>query len=157
MQMTVLNDAQIASVSLAANAGEVEQNTIAVTRADNAQVRSFAQDLVTMHTAAVAREMALATSAMIVPADNQVTQTLQMMSQSVVTRLQSVDAAEFDQMYLNSQADLHQMVLTLIDDTLLPQVTAAPLRDELTSMRATVAQHLERARALLTNSTSNMP
>jgi len=156
--MIVVNDAQIASISLAANTGEVEQNTVAVTRGGNAEVRGYAQDLVTMHTAAIAREMALAASAMIIPADHEVTQTLQTMSRAIVARLQTAEPAEFDQMYLSGQVDVHQMVLTLIDQTLLPQVKADALRDELMTMRVTVMQHLERARELLAmNSTGTMP
>lgn len=148
VKVIALNDAQIASVALAANEGEVEQNTVAITRARSADVRSFAQDMVDMHSAARQREMTLAASTKITPADNQITQTLQAMSQGIVANLQASDEGEFDAMFMNGQVDVHTQVLALINDTLLPQVESAPLRDELTSMKSTVTEHLERARQL---------
>ena len=159
VQMVTLTDAQIASVSLAANTGEVDQNTVGVARARNPQVRDFAQDMVTMHTAAIARETALAAAAMIIPADNEVTDTLQAMSRQIVANLQTSDGDEFDQMFINGQVQVHQQVLALINDTLLPQVDSEPLRNELRSMQTTVSQHLETARRLAASlgGTNSMP
>jgi putative membrane protein len=150
MQRVDLNDAQIASIAVAANTGEVDQNTVAVTRAVNPDVRGFAQDMVAMHTAAVMRESALAATEMIVPADNHITQTLQTMSTTIVANLQAAEASEFDLMFMNGQVDVHTEVLALIRDQLLPEVTSVALRSELMEMQTTVMTHLERARTLRT-------
>jgi putative membrane protein len=143
-----LNDAQIASVSLTANSGEVDQNTIATTRARDDDARSFARDMVAMHMAAMVREKALASSLMITPEDNAITQMLQSMSQQTVQALTSAEDEQFDAVYLRSQMVAHQQVLSLIDSELLPQVKAQAMKDELTSMRSTVSEHLDRVRAL---------
>jgi len=157
-QMIAVNDGQIASISLAASTGEIEQSRVAVARSSNADVRSLAQDLVTVHTAAIARERALAASSVIIPAEHDVSQTLQTMSRAIVARLQNGKEWEFDQMYLSSRVDVHQMVLTLIDETLLPQVEVDALREELMSRRVSLMQHLERARELLAmHNTGTLP
>lgn len=143
-----LNDAQIASVSMAANKGEVDQNMIGVMRAKGDDARSFAQDMVDMHSAALAREMSLAESSNLTPADNPTTQMLQSKSQMTVAKLESASDDDFDGVFLQSQVEAHQMTLSLIDDTLLPSVQAAPLKDELTTMRETVTMHLDHVRDL---------
>jgi len=143
-----LNDAQIASVSLTANQGEVEQNMIAITRARRDDARAFATDMVAMHTAAIARENALSASMMIIPQDNPVTQMLLSMSQQAVQSLNAASDDEFDAIYIRSQVQAHQQVLTLIDSTLLPQAQAQAMKAELTTMRSTVNDHLERVRGL---------
>jgi putative membrane protein len=143
-----LNDAQIAGVSLAANNGEVEQNMIATTKATTPDLRAFASDMVAMHTAASARETALAATLMVTPQDSPVTQMLQSMSQETVAMLNGLDGSEFDAVYVKSQVDAHEQVLMLVVGTLLPQAQAPELRDELTAMRETVMGHLDRARSL---------
>ena len=147
-----LDDAQIASIAVTANQGEVEQNKVALERAQREDARAFAQDMVTMHSAALARATALAMTLKLTPEDNTISQTLRKESETIVANLKGVEQAEFDQMYLQSQVDVHQQVLTLIDTDLLSNVDAAQLRDELTAMRETVAMHLEHARALVSGS-----
>jgi putative membrane protein len=149
-----LTDAQIASVGVTANQGEVEQNMVALERAQGADARSFAQDMVTMHGAALQRETALAMTLQLTPEDNSVSRMLKQQSDTIVANLRAADQAQFDQIYLQSQVDVHQQVLTLIDSDLLPNAENAQLKAELTNMRATVAMHLEHVRALVSGSES---
>jgi putative membrane protein len=146
-----LNDAEIASVSMTANTGEIAQNMVAVTRAQSDKARGFAQDMVDMHTAALQREMALTQSMSVAPADNATAQMLKSNSDKMVAMLQAASDGDFDNLYLRGQLDAHQMVLSLIDSTLLPSAQAQPLRDELTMMRETVTMHLDRVRGLVDN------
>jgi putative membrane protein len=148
-----LSDEEIASVALTANMGEVQQNMIALMRAQSADARNYAQDMVDMHSAALERETALATSIMLTPADNPIAVMLRSDSDRVVETLQSAPADEFDPIYLRSQVDVHQNVLNLIETVLQPSAQAEPLKQELTLMRETVSAHLERARGLAGGST----
>jgi putative membrane protein len=147
-----LSDPEIASVSMTANMGEVQENQIAVTMAQRAEARDFAQDMVDMHNAALQREMSLGMSLMLTPADNAISQMLRSNAQMMVDTLQSTSADQFDAVYLQGQLDAHQMVLSLIDDTLLPSVQNDQLMNELTMMRSTVSMHLDRVRELVSGS-----
>jgi putative membrane protein len=144
-----LDDAQIASVLLTANQGEVEQNNVAVTKAERRAVHDLAQDFVDMHTAATTRENALFTALDITPSDNPVSAQLRDKSASAVSKLKAASASEFDAVFLQSQVDAHQSVLDLVDDNLLKNVSDAGLRAEITALRLTVEMHLVRTRALL--------
>lgn len=143
----VLTDAQIASVLTTANEGEVQQNTVAASKASAPEARAFAQDLISMHQAAQTRLNTLLTGLNITAADNPVSQQLQAASLNIVTTLQDASGA-FDMTYLQSQIDVHIQVLNLIDQTLLPSAQNAQLRSELAVVRGEVAMHLARARAL---------
>ena len=58
-----LSDAQILKVLMVANQGEVDQAKLALTKATMPEVRAFAEQMITDHTAALARLTALATTA----------------------------------------------------------------------------------------------
>lgn len=143
----VLTDAEIASVLTTANEGEIQQNTVAVSKASAPEARAFAQDLIDMHQAAQMRLNTLLTSLNITAADNAVSQQLQKASLRIVTMLQDA-TGNFDLTYLQSQIDAHIQVLNLIDQTLLPSAQNPQLRSELAVVRGVVAMHLARARAL---------
>jgi putative membrane protein len=143
----VLTDAEIASVLSAANEGEVQQNTVALSKAEAPEARAFAQDLINMHQAAQTRLNTLLTSLNITAADNAVAQQLRAASLNIVTTLQDATGA-FDMTYLQSQIDVHIQVLNLIDQTLLPSAQNAQVRSELAVVRGEVAMHLARARSL---------
>lgn len=144
-----LTDAEIASVSMTANMGEIQQNMIALSRAQSDDARGFAQDMVDMHTAALEREKELAMSMSVAPTDNAVTQMLKSTSDKMVAMLQSASDEDFDNVYLQGQLEAHQMVLSLIDNTLLPNAQASALKDELTMMRSAVVMHLDHVRELI--------
>ena len=143
-----LSDAQIASIALTANAGEIEQNMVAEAKTNRASIAAFARDLVAMHTAAQQRETALFATVGLVPADNPTSAQLRDASSAIVARLRAASAADFDAIYIMSQIDVHSMVLNLIEQTLLPQASSDSVRIELTTMRNEVRAHLATATQL---------
>jgi putative membrane protein len=143
-----LTDAEIASVSMTANIGEIQQNMVGLMRATSDDARGFAQDMVDMHNAALEREKQLAMSMNVSPTENAVTQMLKSNSDQMVAMLQSASDDDFDNVYLRGQLDAHQMTLGLIDTTLLPSAQAQPMKDELAMMRSAVVMHLEHVRDL---------
>lgn len=147
-QAVSLSDAQIASVLLTADAGEVQQNMVALTRAVAPSARAFAQDLIDMHTAAQLRLNTLLTALNIVPQSSPVSDQLLKASDRIVAKLQNDSGVTFDMTYLQSQIDVHIQVLNLIDQTLLPNAKSEQLRNEIATVRAEVALHLARARTL---------
>jgi putative membrane protein len=145
-----LSDAQIAAVVVAANSGEIQLGTIAVSRAQYSQVRDFAQEMITQHGAAQDRLTTLLQSLTITPIQNDTSTQLEQEAQRIGTMLQQAQVSEVDVAYVRSQVDLHTRVLALFDEVLLPSISELALRTDLTLARGDVQRHLTEAQALLT-------
>jgi putative membrane protein len=140
----------IAAIVMAANQGEIEQGQAASTRATNADVRAFAQMMVTDHTNAMNMARDTFNRAGVNPATgNTIAATLQENSRQTVTNLATYQGAAFDRMYMQTQVDLHDWLLRSLDTALIPSAQTPELRTLLTTQRGSVAMHLERARQLL--------
>lgn len=148
----VRTDGQIAAVVTTANTGEVAQGRVALTKAEDAQVRAFAQQMVTEHTAAQQSLTQVLTTAGITPQPNEVSRSLKSESDQVVQQLNTTAAGpEFDSAYIQSQVAVHQKVLDLLDNELIPAAQDGTLRDELQTTSDAVAEHLAKAKDLAGN------
>jgi putative membrane protein len=142
------SDSDIAGIVRTANQGEVDQGQTASTRATSADVRAFAQMMVTDHTNALSQGTNLFSRNNIAPNDNDLSRNLQSNSQQAVSALSTYSGAEFDRQYIQSQIDMHQWLLSSLDNTLIPATRNRDLRNFLQTQRASVAAHLERARQI---------
>ncbi len=145
----VSNQAQVLAVVMEANTGEASLGQLALGRTQGANARQFAMRMVDEHTAANQRLNTLATRIGLTPEDNDLRRQLNAQTQQVAAALNVEPVATFDRAYLQSQVTMHTQVLDLLDKQLLPAVQNGDLRAELTSMRATVADHLAAAQGLL--------
>lgn len=143
-----LSDAEIVAILTAANNGEVQQGNVAVTKAVAPAVRTFAQDMVSMHTAAQTRLNGVITAENLTPAESTTSTDLTKTSSNIVSKLQAADLDAFDMLYIQTQIDVHRTVLTALDEQLIPAAKNAAVRTELTATRAVVVEHLNRARAI---------
>ncbi|HEX7153052.1 MAG TPA: DUF4142 domain-containing protein [Thermoanaerobaculia bacterium] len=141
-------ETDIAAIMAAANEGEIQQGQAARTRAQSADVRAFADQMVTDHTNALNQGRDLFGRIGVTPADNTTSSTLRANSQRTVTNLGTYNGQDFDRTYIRSQIDLHQWLLSTLDTALIPSARNAELRTFLEQQRATVAAHLEHARRL---------
>ena len=144
-----LNDAQIAAVLSAVNTAETGVGMYAVTRATTPAVRAFAQSMVEMHNTSKERQTALFNTLMLTLETSNLSAQLTDTSTATMTQLMSVVGTEFDAAYVRSQVDAHTQVLMIIDEQLLPNVTADALRSELVLTRTQVATHIDAARTAL--------
>lgn len=140
-----LSDAQIGEIVLVLNAGEVQQGTVAVGKALRADVRAFAQMMVTMHTAAIERENMLFDTIDLSTTESDLSMQLMTMSAATVQRLNNASSATFDRLYVTTQVEMHQAALDLVEDRLLEDVSGSQLRAELNTLRAAIRQHLQQA------------
>jgi putative membrane protein len=145
---TQLTDPQIAAVTTAANTGEIEQGQLAMTNATRADVRTFATMMVTDHTMANQRAMALFSRLGITPMPNPVSQQLTAEAMMATAMLRQQTGAAFDTAYMDVQVVMHMRVLGLLDSTLIPSAQNAEVRTELQTMRTAVMQHLVEAQRI---------
>ena len=140
----MMTESDVVAVVQAANEGEVQHGQAAGSKASADEVRAFAQMMVTDHTGSSNRISRIG----ITPSENETSRTLRQNARQTLDALNSYSGAAFDRQYMQSQIDVHQWVLTALDSSLIPGARNPELREQLTSMRANVAMHLQRARQI---------
>ena len=141
----MLTDEQIVAVANAANDGEVQLAKLALTKAKNGKVKQFAMHMQTDHGAAMKKDQSMITSKKMSPSDNAVAMQLKSDAQSTMDSLKTMAGADFDKAYIDSQVKMHQQVLDLIDNKLLPAAKDADLKADLQAIRPKIADHLKMA------------
>ena len=136
-------------VLVTVNQGEATIAQLAQSDAQTAAVKGFAAMMITEHTAANAQTLALVAAKNIPPEPSPVSENLEAEAAALLVTLSQTPQANFDRVYIQSQITMHQDVLTLIDTRLLPDATDADLRTLITTLRVSVAAHLDAARSIL--------
>jgi putative membrane protein len=142
-----LSDAQILLVLDTLNQGEVEEAYAVLPRLADADVKAFAQDMVTDHGAA--RQSVSATAEVLgeAPTPSETQSSLKSEAEANVAALRATPTNSLDAMYIELQVSAHAEALTLLDE-----LTAAADAEELTTLLAmlktAVQQHYERAQEL---------
>ncbi len=141
-----VSDAQILHIAKTANDADIEGGNLAKSKGQDEEVKAFANLMISDHTAANQAGMQAAQGGGITPQDNPTSQQLMADHQAATQRLQSLSGAEFDKAYIGHEVDVHQKVLSALDQTLIPNAQNPELKNVLTQVRATVEAHLTRAR-----------
>ena len=121
---------------------EIQSSQLAVSRAQNPEVRAFAQMLIEHHTMTTQQLTAAATAAGTPP-----NPMLMPMQAEMISQLQGANGAEFDRLYLRQQVPAHEMALAL-HSNYAGNGDTPTLRTVAAAAVPIVRQHLERARAL---------
>ncbi len=144
-----LDDGEILQIVLTANSGEIEQGEVAAEMAVDEAVVTFAGTMVTEHTAALNDGEALATDADIAPTESSISAELEAESDALVTTLESTPEEDFDLAYMEAQVMVHQKVLDLLNDELIPQAEDPDLSAYLEDVKTHVEEHLETAEGIV--------
>lgn len=142
-----LTDPQIAAVTSTANEGEVLQANTARPKLTNPSAQAFADMMVTMHTAAQARQATLLMQKGITPEPNAISTMLKQESDAIVAQL-SAAPAPVDLLYIEKQVAVHEKVLSTLDTVLIPSADDAALEADLMTARGEVSAHLTMARTI---------
>jgi len=145
---SIQSDAHIMGVMHESNLGEIEAGQLAVQRASDAEVKTFATTMITQHTQLDAQGAALATQLGIPPAlpDN----TLPAEQDREAVQLSAVTGTTFDRTYIAQQVTAHTRTLALVDAS-IAEAQQAALRTMLQStVRPMVAAHLATAQQIRT-------
>ena len=148
--MTRVPDANTASILLASHNVVLAAARIAATRAQNRDVKLLARNLVTDHTSMSASLSRLLASADLTPRDDDVTRLLRDQSAARRDTLRTLSGWTFDSAYVANEVRYHQELLVAIDRVFIPSVRNARLREYVSSMRPTIAGHLELAEQVRT-------
>ncbi len=146
---SMFGDPSIAAVGSASNQMEISTSQLALQRAQDAQVRAYAQRMIDEHTRIEQQMQALLARKGLAPQDNALS--LQMKRNLPVT-LDSLDnhqGRSFDVEYVLHQIHAHDMTLKTLDTSLIPEADDAEMRTMLQQqVRPAVADHLRQAKQL---------
>jgi putative membrane protein len=128
--------------------GEIEQGKLAQSKAKDAKVKRFAGHLVTDHESANKKGDALVKKLNLTPSANSVSNRLSSDASQSMDSLKGHSGSDFDKSYIDEQIKLHQDVLDIIDNKLLPNAKNAELKSEIQAVRPKIEQHLKEAREI---------
>lgn len=143
-----LTDAEIAGVLQTANKGEAEAGLLAVKKAQNPEVKKFAQMMVDDHKAALDQANKLINDNKLKPQKGTTAHDIKGTSAMAKSALEKLNGTEFDKAYMASQISMHQDVLKTIDTQLLPMAKAAEVKALVQNMRPKIEAHLKHAQEI---------
>jgi len=140
------NDAQIAAIVVAANQVDIDAGNFAKSRSGSAEVKEFAQRMVTDHTGVLKSAGDLVTKLKVTPEPNPTSQSLTKGGADNIAALTKLKGAEFDKAYIDHEVTYHEAVLNAVDKTLIPNAQNAELKALLIKVRPAFVAHLEHAK-----------
>ena len=147
MTGTQMNDREIVGAMVAANAAEITLSQVAVERATNPAVKSFAQMMITDHRAMNERIHALGRQLNVTSTASERTEDLADLADDAAEDLREQSGAEFDRAYMDKMVASHEETLEIVNRA-VESTNTAQLDQALADARTKVQQHLQRAREI---------
>lgn len=144
----VMRDSDIAGIVLTANQGGVDLGEMARGRATNAEVRRFAEMMVTGHREVIQKHQAIVARTGMKTSETALRTQLRNSGTATAEILKQRSGSDFDRAYMRSQIDMHQWLLDALDKSLIPASKNGSLRSYLHEVRDAVATHLTEARRI---------
>jgi len=141
-----VSDAQIASIVVTANQVDIDAGKLARSMAASAEVRKFAEQMITDHTGVNKSAIDLVAKLKVTPDDNPTSQSLKAGGDRNIANLKALKGAAFDKAYIDNEVAYHQQVIDAMDKTLIPGATDAQLKALLVRVRPAFVAHLEHAK-----------
>ena len=142
---SALTDANIAAIVVAANTIDIENAELALQKSQNAEIRKFAQQMVTDHNGVNKAAVELATKLKLTPVPNETSTGLTKSADETRATLAAKSGAEFDRAYIANEVAYHKAVLSAVDGALIPGASNAELKALLVSVRPAFIAHTEHA------------
>ena len=143
-------DAQIAQIVVTANQVDIDAGNFAKSKAQAADVKAFAQQMVTDHTGVNKAATELVTKLHVTPEDSATAKSLKQGGDENLANLHKLSGAAFDRAYVDHEVAYHQAVLDAMDSTLIPDAQNAELKALLVKVRPAFVAHLDHAKHLQT-------
>jgi putative membrane protein len=147
--LETLDDPQILGLSRDIDSAELEQAKLAIGRARNEDVKSFASLLIAEHGRAEKARAELETRLSLTAADSETATKFRVERTAELNELGEKSGKQFDKLFLKTQVAAHERMLKLYDEVLIPRARHPELKRLVESARPRLATHGERARTLL--------
>lgn len=141
-------DPQIVGIVIAANQIDIDHAKIALERSKNKQVREFAQQMITDHTAVQKSVLALGAKLHVTPADSDTSKSLKTQAAQTTIELNSLSGKAFDKFYVDNEVAYHKAVGGVLANVLIPDAQNAELKSALQGAQPIFEGHLQHAENL---------
>ncbi len=141
-------DPQIAAIVVTANQVDIDAGNFAKSKGQSAEVKAFAQQMVTDHTGVNKAATELVQKLHVTPEDNPTSKSLKQGGDENLAHLKTLSGAAFDHAYVDHEVAYHQAVLDAMDSTLIPNAQNAELKALLVKVRPAFVAHLEHAKQI---------
>jgi putative membrane protein len=141
-------DPQIAAIVVVANQVDIDAGKLAKGKTHNKDVKAFAQQMITDHTAVNKQAGDLVKKLGVKPESNPTSEALKKGGDENMAHLKKLKGKEFDKAYVDHEVDYHQQVLDAIDKTLVPSAKNPELKSLIEKVRPAIAAHLDHAKHL---------
>ncbi|MBS0364663.1 MAG: DUF4142 domain-containing protein [Proteobacteria bacterium] len=142
------SDPQIAQIVVTANQVDIDAGKLAKSRGHAADVRAFAQRMVTDHSGVNQAAVALVTRLHVTPEASATSDSLHKGGEDNLAALHKLHGSAFDRAYIDHEVAYHQAVIDAMDHTLIPDAQNADLKALLVKVRPAFVAHLEHAKEL---------
>ena len=143
-----ISDAQIAAIVVTANQVDIDASKLAASKATNAEVKKFGQQMVTDHQGVNKSAVDLATKLKVTPQENETSRALKAGGDKNLANLKNLSGAAFDKAYIDNEVTYHAQVIEALDKTLIPNAKNAELKALLVKVRPAFVAHLEHAKQI---------
>jgi putative membrane protein len=158
-QAVAPTDPQIVGIVVAANQIDIDYAKLAASKAKNKQVRAFAQQMVTDHSALQKSVSDLGAKLNVTPAESDTSKSLKSDADATTKKLKALKGKAFDKAYIDNEVSYHQAVIDTVNKVLIPNAQNAELKSALSGAVPLFEGHLEHAKnvqaALEGNSTAH--
>jgi putative membrane protein len=151
-------DPQIVGIVVAANQIDIDYAKLALAKSKNKEIRAFAQQMVTDHTAVQKSVFDLGAKLKVTPADSETSKSLQTQSADTTAKLKALDGHAFDKAYIANETAFHKAVIDAVSSVLIPNAQNQELKSALEGTAPLFQghlQHAERVQAEMEGTTSS--
>ena len=143
-----LTDAEIAHIVVTANDVDIEAGNLAKKKAGQEDVHAYAHRMIADHTDVNKKAKDLAKKLNLTPKDNPISQSLKADGKKNLDKLKDLSGKEFDKAYIDGEIALHEKVINVADNKLVPNVKNNDLKALLVEVRPALVSHLEHAQKI---------
>jgi putative membrane protein len=140
-----LTDPEIASVAVTANQIDIDYANIAIKKANNADVKKFAETMAKDHQAVINKAVALVTKLKVTPKDNATSKAFLAGAKKTKAMLNSKNGKAFDKAYVDNEVAYHKAAINEVQNVLIPNATNGELKALLQSALPLFKEHLGHA------------
>ncbi len=151
----VPTDPQIAAIVVTANQVDIDAGTLARTKAKSADVKTFAQLMITDHRGVNKAATELVQKLHVTPVSSPTSESLQTGGDGNLAALKKFSGSAFDKAYVDHEVAYHEAVISALDKTLIPSAQNAELKALLVKVRPAFVAHLEHAKHLQASLAAN--
>ncbi|MEK2645752.1 DUF4142 domain-containing protein [Bdellovibrio sp. BCCA] len=141
-----LSDSEIAEVLMTANEAEIDAGKVAKSKAADKTVKDFAEHMVSEHEENKKEGKKITKDEKISTKSNDTAKDLKKDAKEKLSDLKKRKGKDFDLAYIQNQINMHQQLLTDLEQKYIPQAQNPQFKNFLNETKTHVEQHLAKAK-----------